>query len=400
MTNSQVIIIGAGAAGLMCAISAAQRGRKVMVLDHSERVAGKILISGGGRCNFTNYYIDADNYISSNPNFCKSALSRYTQYDFIDLLEKNGISYEERTLGQLFCVGKAKEIVNLLLTQCQQLGVDIISNCKINKVYKDNNNEGQFYLQSSLGNMSAESLVVATGGLSIPKMGASDFGHRIAKQFNLNLIKLQPALVPLCLESSLLKDTKTLAGISVESLVSCNNASFRENILFTHKGLSGPAILQISSYWEPGKTVEVNLLPDVNCDQQITAWQQTRPKSELKTLLSERLTKRLVQCWQDKLKIKGYYLNKPISHYKSEEINNIMQAFQQWQFIPTGTEGFRVAEVTKGGVDCNEFSSKTFEANKVSNLYFIGEVLDVTGWLGGYNFQWAWSSGFCAGQYV
>lgn len=395
-TNTQVLIIGAGAAGLMCAISAAKRCKKVIIVDHNKQVAGKILISGGGRCNFTNYYIDAENYISSNSNFCKSALSRYTQYDFIALLDKYGISYHEKKLGQLFCTGKAQEIVQLLLSKCSQLGVEIITECHIDKVYK----KGKFHLQSSKGSFTADSLVIASGGLSIPKMGASDFGLQVAKQFSLNIIKPQPALVPLYLESKLLKFTKNLAGISVDSLVCCNNNSFRENILFTHKGLSGPGILQISTYWDSGQSIEINLLPDIDMHQQLTQWQQSRPQAKIKTLLSELLTKRLVQHWLEQMLGDKKCIDKAISQYTIDDINLIIKAFQHWTFIPTGSEGYRVAEVTRGGVDCNELSSKTFEVNKVPKLYFIGEVLDVTGWLGGYNFQWAWSSGYCAGQYV
>ena len=394
--KSQVIIIGAGAAGLMCAISAAQRGIKVMLLEHNKNVAGKILVSGGGRCNFTNLYIEAENYISNNPYFCKSALSRYTQYDFMALLDKYHIDYQEKKLGQLFCSGKAKEIVQLLLNLCNDSGVKIITDCKVHSVYKDNlSTESLFYLQTSQGKLSCESLVIATGGLSIPKMGATDFGLQVARQFSLNIIKPQPALVPLCLEKNILDLTKTLAGISVDSLVSCNGVSFRENILFTHKGLSGPAILQISNYWSPGLSIEINLLPDIDLESQFQLWQQNRPKAELKTLLNELLSKRLVQLW-----LEQFISNKAINQYSPEEIQQVINQFQHWCFIATGSEGYRIAEVTKGGVDCNELSSKTFEAKKVSQLFFIGEVLDITGWLGGYNFQWAWSSGYCAGQYV
>jgi len=394
--HSQVIIIGAGAAGLMCAISAAQKGRKVVLLEHNKDVAGKILVSGGGRCNFTNLYIEADNYISNNPYFCKSALSRYSQYDFMALLDTYHISYQEKKLGQLFCSGKAKEIVQMLLNLCHDYGVEIISNCKIHNVNNgDLTQQGPFYLQTSLGQFSSDSLVIATGGLSIPKMGATDFGLQIARQFGLNIIKPQPALVPLCLEKKLLDLTKTLAGISVDSEVTCNGTMFRENILFTHKGLSGPAILQISNYWQPGLSITINLLPDINLSDQIQLWQQNRPKAELKTLLNELLSKRLVQLWIDQ-----FIGNKAIAQYSAKEIQQIIEMFQHWNFIATGSEGYRIAEVTKGGVDCNELSSKTFETKKVAKLFFIGEVLDVIGWVGGYNFQWAWASGHCAGEYV
>jgi len=389
--SSQVIIVGAGAAGLMCAISAGKRGRKVLLLDHAKKVAQKIFISGGGRCNFTNLYVEADNYISDNPYFCKSALSRYTQYDFMALLDKYQISYEEKKLGQLFCSGKAQQIIDLLLNECREAGVKIITDSQIQKLYKSD----KFYLQTSQGDFNCESLVIATGGLSIPKMGATDYGLKVARQFDLNVIKPQAALVPLWLETKVLEVTKNLAGISVDSAVSCNGVAFRENILFTHRGLSGPAILQISNYWHPGQKVEVNLLPDMDLVEQIQTWQQNRPKAELKTLLSDFLSKRLVQLWLEK-----FASNKSINQYSPTELQHIVDIFQNWTFIPPGTEGYRTAEVTRGGVDCNELSSKTFAAKKVPDLYFIGEVLDVTGWLGGYNFQWAWSSGHCAGQYV
>ncbi len=391
----QVIIIGAGAAGLMCAISAAKRGRKVLIVDHSESAGKKILISGGGRCNFTNLYIESENYISNNSYFCKSALSRYNQYDFMAMLDKNHIPYQEKKLGQLFCSGKSREILDLLLTQCFELGVKIEINCHISQV---THNKG-FSLATSIGQFNTLSLVVATGGLSIPKMGASDFGLQLARQFGLNIIDPQAALVPLCLEPKVLKQTKQLAGISVDSVVSCQHTSFRENILFTHKGLSGPAILQISNYWHPGEKISINLLPDIDLHQQVILWQQNRPKTQLKTLLNELLSKRLVLLWLDFF-ITSNVSNKAIIQYTAKEIDVVVKYLQQWTFIPSGSEGFRIAEVTKGGVDCDEFSSKTFEAKKVENLFFIGEVLDVTGWLGGYNFQWAWSSGYCAGLYV
>jgi len=394
MTNtkhSEVIIIGAGAAGLMCALTAAQRGRKVLLLEHGQQVGRKILISGGGRCNFTNLFVESDNYISENPYFCKSALSRYTQYDFMALLDKNNISYEEKKLGQLFCTGKAKQIVQLFLQECQNAGVGVLTECEVQKIYQSN----KFFLKTSQGDFSADALVIATGGLSIPKMGATDFGLQIAKQFNINVIKPQPALVPLCLDKNLVKQTKNLAGISVDSVTSCNGVAFRENLLFTHKGLSGPAILQISNYWEPGQAIEINLLPDIDLSKQLETWRKTRPKAELKTLLSEYLSKRLVQQW-----LELFASNKSINQYSNKELNELVQIFQNWQIIPSGSEGYRTAEVTKGGVDCNELSSKTFACKKMPGLYFIGEVLDVTGWLGGYNFQWAWSSGYCAGQFV
>lgn len=394
--DSQVIIIGAGAAGLICALTAAQRGQKVLLLEHGKQIGRKILISGGGRCNFTNLYIESDNYLSDNPYFCKSALSRYTQYDFMALLDKHGISYEEKKLGQLFCTGKAKQIVDLFQQLCEQAGVTIITECAIHSIFQ----QEKFYLKTSLGDFSANCLVVATGGLSIPKMGATDFGHRIAKQFNIQVIPPQPALVPLCLQEPLLTATKQLAGISVDSVVTCQGTAFRENILFTHKGLSGPAILQISNYWNPGEEIEINLLPELDLHEQLMTWRDTRPKAELKTLLGELLSKRLVQLWLELFAKKISPPNRSINQYSKQELQLIVNIFQQWRTSPQKSEGYRTAEVTRGGIDCNELSSKTFESKKVPGLYFIGEVVDVTGWLGGYNFQWAWSSGYCAGQYV
>ena len=391
MERFHIVIIGAGAAGLMCALTAGQRGRKVLLMDHASRVGKKILISGGGRCNFTNLQVEPFHFLSNNPHFCKSALSRYTPEDFIGLVKKHGVHFYEKKLGQLFCNGKSNEIVTLLLEECRLGNVRIRTNCFIEKVKK----EKRFTLSTNLGTYDADSLVIATGGLSVPKMGASGFGYAVAKQFGLRVLPCPPGLVSLNLSSSLLKDLAGFSGISVDALVSCNGKSFREAILFTHKGLSGPAILQISNYWKPGNEIVVNLLPDLNLTEAIRDWQKVRPTAELKTLLGHLLPHRLAQRW-----LELRHQNKPVNQYNKKEINEISESFQQWPIVPIGNGGYRTAEVTLGGVDTDELSSKTFEAKSVEGLYFIGEVVDVTGWLGGYNFQWAWASGHCAGQYA
>jgi predicted Rossmann fold flavoprotein len=393
----QVIVIGAGAAGLMCALTAGQRGRRVLLVEHADQVGKKILISGGGRCNFTNLSVDAENFLSGNPHFCKSALSRYGPQDFIALVDKHAIPYHEKKLGQLFCDGKSTAIVNLLLEECRTGGVKIQTRCRVEKIEHkmDVGGKRTFTLQTNLGSYEAESLVIATGGLSIPKMGATDFGYGIAKQFGLKVRPCRPGLVSLTLEPKDLKEIEGLSGSSAEAVVSCRDQSFRDAILFTHTGLSGPAILQISNYWEPGDAVTINLLPECDLAEVIKQWQQERPKAELKTLIGERLTKRLAEQWLELVSE-----NKPVAQYNHKEIAAISARFHHWRVVPSGTSGYRVAEVTKGGVDTDELSSKTFEAHQVKGLYFIGEVVDVTGWLGGYNFQWAWASGQCAGLYV
>lgn len=396
MEQFQVIVIGAGAAGLMCAFTAGQRGRRVLLLEHADRVGKKILISGGGRCNFTNLEVESAQYLSGNPHFCKSALSRFGSHDFIALVEKRGIPYHEKKLGQLFCDGKSLEIVHLLLEECRAGGVQIRTNCLVEKIEHREIGEKRFFtVQTNLGSYEAESLVIATGGLSIPKIGATDFGYGVAKQFGLQVRPCQPGLVSLVLNNQDLQEINGLSGTSAEAVVSCNEQTFRESILFTHKGLSGPAILQISNYWEPGDAVTINLLPDFDLTEAIRQWQKERPKAELKNLISERLTRRLAQQWLD---LSGG--NKPVIQYHQKEIAAIDARFHRWRLIPSGTGGYRVAEVTKGGVDTHELSSKTFEAKRMKGLYFIGEVVDVTGWLGGYNFQWAWASGHCAGLFV
>ncbi|MCK4905876.1 NAD(P)/FAD-dependent oxidoreductase [bacterium] len=415
MKHYQVIIIGAGAAGLVCALTAGQRGRKVLILDHSDAIGSKILVSGGGHCNFTNLWVQSEHYLSNNPKFSKSALSRFSPNSFISLLEKYNIAYHEKKSGQLFCDNKSKEILSLLLKECEIGKVDIKTNCKIEKIQK----QEHFLINTNSEDYTAESLVIATGGLSMSEMGASGFGYDIAKQFELNVNPTYPALVPFTLNDKRFID---LAGISLDTVVSCETLhqsrtnktsercrarkSFKESILFTHKGLSGPAILQISNYWNKGDEIVINLLPDLNLAVLIEKWQKERPKAELKNLMSELLPKRIVLTF---LK-----LNKPtvprtehqfgsgtrVNQYNQKEIAQIAETFHKWRITPSGTEGYKIAEVTKGGVDTKEISSKTFESHKVNGLYFIGEVLDVTGELGGFNLHWAWASGYAAGQFV
>jgi predicted Rossmann fold flavoprotein len=392
-----VIIIGGGAAGLMCALTAGRRLRRVLVLEHAGQVGKKILISGGGRCNFTNLSVDASHFLSANPHFCKSALSRYGPQDFIALVEKHKIPYHEKKLGQLFCDGKSTAIVNVLLDECRAGGVKIQTRCRVAAIeYRaDIGGKRTFIVQTNLGNYGADSLVIATGGLSIPKMGATDFGYGVARQFGLKVRPCRPGLVSLTLDSKDLEEIEGLSGTAADAVVTCRDQSFRDAILFTHTGLSGPAILQISNYWEPGDPITVNLLPECDLAEAIPQWQKERPKAELKTLIGERLTKRLAQQW-----LEPVCENKSVSQYSKKEIAAINGRFHRWKVIPSGTSGYRVAEVTLGGVDTDELSSKTFESHRVKGLYFIGEVVDVTGWLGGYNFQWAWASGQCAGLYV
>jgi len=390
--QTEVIIIGASASGLMCAIEAGKRGRQVIVLDHANKAGKKILMSGGGRCNFTNMDISADNYISHNPHFCKSALSRYTQWDFIAMVNEHHIPYHERDLGKLFCDDTAKDILSMLLSECYKVKAEIKLDTHINSVAAK---EPGFILDTSSGKYQAESLVIASGGLSIPKMCASPFGYQVAEQFGHHIWPTSAGLVPFTLQPEDKQILEPLSGISVESKVSTQGISFKENILFTHRGLSGPAILQISSYWKPGEAVTIDLLPDTELVSVITERQSTYANTLLKTLLSELLPKRLVTAFLD-----PELLDKPLQELSKARIQQIADRFKNWQVKPGGTEGYRTAEVTLGGVDCDELSSKTMESKKHKGLYFIGEVVDVTGWLGGYNFQWAWSSGWCAGQVV
>ncbi|RJG12420.1 NAD(P)/FAD-dependent oxidoreductase [Pseudomonas cavernicola] len=392
MLGTDVVILGAGAAGLMCALTAAGRGRKVMLLDHANKAGKKILMSGGGRCNFTNMYTEPSNFLSQNPHFCKSALARYTQWDFIELVSKHRVPYHEKKLGQLFCDNKASDILGLLLAECEQVGVQLLLNTSIQQIDKATSG---YQLHTSAGPLSCESLVIATGGLSIPTLGATGFGYQVAKQFGHSLLPTRAGLVPLTITDQLKELCSELSGTSVDCLVSCNGESFRENILFTHRGLSGPAILQISSYWQPGHAVEINLLPDHDVPSWLLEQQTERPNSELKTLLGEIFTKKMAN-----LLAEHWFVSKPLKQYSPGELSAIAEKLASWQLVPAGTEGYRTAEVTLGGVDTKEVSSKTLESLKSPGLYFIGEVLDVSGHLGGFNFQWAWASGYAAAQYV
>ena len=391
--QTDVLIIGASASGLMCAIEAGKRGRKVTVVDHANKPGKKILMSGGGRCNFTNYDIDASNFISHNPHFCKSALSRYTQWDFIAMVNEYQIPYHERLLGKLFCDDSAKDILNLLLSECAKVNVEIRLNCTIKNIKKTENSA--FIIDTSLGNFQTLSLVIASGGLSIPKMCASPLGYKVAEQFDHHIWPTRAGLVPFTLQPHDKAILAELSGIAIDSVVSNERNQFSENILFTHRGLSGPATLQISSYWKPGEFIDINLLPELDVMDFLISRQSALPNIKLKTVLGEVLPKRLV------LALLGPdTVDKPLQALSHARFSEINQQLQHWQIKPNGTEGYRTAEVTLGGVDCNELSSKTMESRKVTGLYFIGEVVDVTGWLGGYNFQWAWSSGWCAGQVV
>jgi predicted Rossmann fold flavoprotein len=386
------IIIGAGAAGLMCAIEAGKRGRRVLLIDHANKPGKKILISGGGRCNFTNINVTPEQFISHNPHFCKSALSRYTTADFIQLVKSYDISFYEKTLGQLFCKNKSKDILNLLLEECKKASVEMLLNTSVKNINKVSKG---FELKSSVGILQAESLVIATGGLSFPTMGASPFGYKVAEQFDIKVWPVKAGLVPFTLNLKDKEKYSLLSGVSCDAVVESRKKSFRENVLFTHRGLSGPAVLQVSSYWALGESITINLLPDIDLTEKLIAEQTLSPRPTLKTVLSKILPKNLVSVFID-----DDILNTSMKSLSQKEIKNVSYALQAWKIKPNGTEGYRTAEVTLGGVDCNAISSKTMEASNVSGLYFIGEVLDITGWLGGYNFQWAWSSGWAAGQVV
>jgi len=392
--QTDVVVIGAGAAGLMCAFTAAARGRKVLLIDHANKAGKKILMSGGGRCNFTNMYTEPANFLSGNPHFCKSALARYTQWDFIEMVGRHGVPYHEKKLGQLFCDNKASDILGMLLDECEQAGVDLRLDTSVQSIEKG---ELGYLLQSSAGEFACQSLVIATGGLSIPTLGASGFGYQVARQFGHSVLPTRAGLVPFTITEPLLKSMcESLSGTSVEDcLVSCNGQSFRENILFTHRGLSGPAILQVSSYWQPGDTIEINLLPHLDLVEWLDEQRRERPNTELKTLLGELFTRKMAT-----LLAEHWFVSKPLKQYSAAELAEIAEKLSNWRVMPAGTEGYRTAEVTIGGVDTREVSSKTMESLKAPGLYFVGEVLDVTGHLGGFNFQWAWASGYAAAQYV
>ncbi|MGB5225775.1 MAG: NAD(P)/FAD-dependent oxidoreductase [Arenicellales bacterium] len=391
--QTDVLIIGASASGLMCAIEAGKRRRKVIVLDHVNKPGKKILMSGGGRCNFTNYHVSAENYISHNPHFCKSALSRYTQWDFLALVNQYEIPFHERSNGQLFCNNSAKDILNMLLSECEKYSVTIKLKTEISSLEKLSNNNFQITTDSK--NYTCQSLVVATGGLSIPKMCATPLGYKIAQQFGMNVWPTSAGLVAFTLQPEDKERFSPLSGIAIESVVSNQRISFRENILYTHRGLSGPAILQISSYWQPGESISINLLPDINLAEMLKEAQQQHPQQQLKNYLAQHLPKRVIDAL-----VEESLSDKALQTLSHKEFKSVADQLQNWTIKPNSTLGYRTAEVTLGGVDCDTLSSKSMESRTIPGLYFIGEVVDVTGWLGGYNFQWAWSSGWCAGQYV
>lgn len=382
----------------MCALTAANRGRSVLVLEKSNKVGKKILMSGGGRCNFTNLYTEPDNFLSQNPHFCKSALSRYTQWDFLALVNKHGIAYHEKTLGQLFCDNSSKDILNMLTNECDSANVEIRTRADITKIHR----ETSFSLEGQVANktveLSCDSLVIATGGLSIPSLGGSDFGYQIAKRFGHQILPLRAGLVPFTFTDGFKLLSEKLSGVSVPAMVTVNDHSFAENILFSHRGLSGPAVLQISSYWKEGHTVIVDLLPGFDSSEYLLSKKDDQPKVLLRSVLSQKLPRNLVleleALWWPEL------AEKPLAEINDQQLRQLGENLNTWQLKPAGTEGYRTAEVTLGGVDTDELSSKTMMSNKVDGLYFIGEVVDVTGHLGGFNFQWAWSSGVAAGVNV
>ena len=387
-----VIIIGAGAAGLMSAIEAGKRGRKVLLLDHSRKIGEKIRISGGGRCNFTNTNTHPSKFISKNPNFVISALNQYTQNDFIDLIKKHNIEFHEKKLGQLFCDGSAQQIIDMLLSECEMAKVVLRKGMVVENIDKQGD---QYFIDANSEKYSCESLVIATGGLSVPKIGASKFGYEIAKKFNLNVIETLPALVPLTFNEKILMMCRELSGLSLAAIVSFNKTIFEEGMLFTHRGLSGPSILQISSYWKLGSNIKINLSPDLDIHKFLEDRKKSNPKQEINTIIAEILPKRLAHMICKENNVSGN-----ISELPNKILKELSDAINAWVIKPIGSEGYRTAEVTLGGIDTNEISSKTMMSIKNPGLFFIGEVVDVTGHLGGYNFQWAWSSGYVAGQHV
>ena len=391
--NFDVVVIGAGAAGLMCAIEAGKRNKKVLIIEHSSKIAEKIRISGGGRCNFTNIYSNSENFLSNNKHFCKSAFSKYTQNDFIDLVKKHKIKFHEKKLGQLFCDNSAKDIIEMLITECEIQKVEISLNTEIKSIIRE---ENLYILETEKnGKFICPSLVIATGGLSIPKIGASDFGYKIANQFKLKVTNLYPALVPLTFKDDILEFCKSLAGVSIEASVKINKTIFNEGLIFTHRGISGPSILQISSYWKPDKSIEVNLLPQNSMHKTLKERRVKTPKQNISNVLSDFLPNKLALAITSLLNT-----NQKIGEASNSTLNKISNFINKLNVLPTGTEGYKTAEVTLGGIDTNEINSATMECKKYSGLYFIGEVVDVTGHLGGHNFQWAWSSGYVAGQNV
>lgn len=393
MSHYEVIIIGAGAAGLMCAIEAGKRKRSVLLLDHANKPGKKILMSGGGRCNFTNYYIEPEKYSSHNAHFFISALSRYTQWDFIELVQKHRIPFHEKTLGQLFCDHKSKDIVDMLLSENEQAKVTLNLNTEVLRL--EQQKDHLFKIHSNKGVYSCHSLVIASGGLSIPTMGASPFAYKVAEQFGIKVWPTRAGLVPFTLDVGDKEKYSLLSGVGLDSQVSNARIAFREDTLFTHRGLSGPAMLQLSSYWNPGEQIHINLLPDQDLVELLKTARMDMAHKQLNSFLSFYLPKRLIELF-----IPDSLAEKKLADLSNRDFDSIAQIIHQWSIKPNGTEGYRTAEVTMGGIDCHAISSKTMEAQDVSGLYFIGEALDVTGWLGGYNFQWAWSSGWAAGQVV
>lgn len=392
MQNYDVVIIGAGASGLFCAAQAGYRGRKVLVIDHANKPGKKILMSGGGRCNFTNMDAAPKHYLSANSHFCISALRRYTPQDFVDLVDRHGLDYVEKAPGQLFCQHSAKDLLEILLTECEWAGVEIKLETCVTKISQ----EQGYRLETSQGTLQCESLVIATGGLSIPTMGASGFGYQIAEQFDLTVLPRRASLVPITIQPAMKDKLSTLSGVSLEIEASANGMTFKEPMLFTHRGISGPAILQISNFWQPGDELQLNLLPDMDPEAHFKALRQDKPKRALETELNTLLPKRLVEVIKQDLP----WMTKPMAELSNDNLKELIQYLTHFDVQPNGTEGYRTAEVTLGGIDTQHVSSKTFECTSAQGLYFIGEVLDVTGWLGGYNFQFAWSSGFASGQFV
>ncbi|AZL86016.1 NAD(P)/FAD-dependent oxidoreductase [Aliivibrio salmonicida] len=391
MKKVDVVVIGAGAAGLMCAAEAGKRGRSVLVVDHAKKPGRKILISGGGRCNFTNYDVSATHFVCNNAHFVKSALSQYTNWDFISLVSKYGIEFEERDHGQLFCVDSAKEIVDMLLKECELANVNYRYRCEIQDVKKS---ESGFSLMLDTDRIECESLVIATGGLSMPKLGATPFGYQLAEQFGLSMVPTTAGLVPFTLHKEDKDAFSELSGIAIPVVVESESGdSFKENLLFTHRGLSGPSILQISSYWNAGQKVMIDLLPNDDLSEELDTMRIDHPNQSVKNSLAKLLPKRVVET----LLKNTIFNDRSLKQINNKEQEQLCSLFHKWQVLPNGTEGYRTAEVTLGGVDSNELSSKTMESKKVPGLYFVGEVMDVSGWLGGYNFQWAWSSGYVAG---
>ncbi len=391
-----VVIIGAGAAGLMCAAEAGKRGRKVLVVDHAKKPGRKILIAGGGRCNFTNYDVTAKHFLCQNPHFVKSALAQYTNWDFISMIYKHGVEFEERDHGQLFCVGDddSKSIVKMLLAECNLPSVQLRYQQEVTDIEQT---DSGFALQVNLKPIECDSLVVATGGLSMPKLGATPFGYKVAEQFGLSVVPTTAGLVPFTLHKEDKEDFAELSGIAIPvEITTVSKKTFKEALLFTHRGLSGPSVLQISSYWKPGEKVTINLVPDVDVDELLTQSVAKHPNQSLKNTLAKVLPKRLVEVLIERKVLQ----DKPLIQFGPKQLKAVTETLEHWQIVPNGTEGYRTAEVTLGGVNTDHISSKTMECKQVKGLYFVGEVMDVTGWLGGYNFQWCWSSGYVAGQWV